>query len=81
MKVADEGEANTVEVRPIPLRIDLGSLELSVEEIAALRPGAQLEIDGSFPAECFLRIGATALARGVLEVGGDGFMLRVEEVF
>lgn len=81
MKVVDEGEVKSSEVRPIPLRIDLGSLELSVEEVAALRPGAQLEIAGRFPAECFLRIGATALARGVLEVGADGFTLCVEEVF
>jgi hypothetical protein len=81
MNVVDEVEVKSSEVRPIPLRIDLGSLELSVEEVAALRPGAQLEIAGGFPAECFLRIGATALARGVLEVGVDGFTLCVEEVF
>lgn len=65
----------------VPVRIDLGSLELTVADVAALRPGAQLEIDGRFPAECFLRIGATALARGVLAVGDGGFTLCVDEVF
>lgn len=81
MTVMAEPEAVSDESKAIAVRIDLGSLELSVAEVAALKPGAQIEIDGTFPAECFLRVGSTVLGRGILEAHDDGFSLRIEQVF
>jgi hypothetical protein len=81
MTVTQEPQVLPASGGGIGVRIDLGSLELTVDEIAALSPGVRIELDGSFPAECFLRVGATVLARGVLEQGEGGFALRVQQVF
>ena len=61
----------------IPVRIDLGSLELSLEEIAALREGHRLELDAQLPTACFLRIGHLVIAEASLEQSDAGLVVRV----
>jgi hypothetical protein len=61
----------------IPVRLDLGSLELSLEEIAALREGHRLELDAQLPTACFLRIGQGVVAEASLEQSEQGLVVRV----
>jgi flagellar motor switch/type III secretory pathway protein FliN len=60
--------------------VDLGSLELTLEEIAALRAGHLLDLDSQLPAACFLRIGSTVIAEGVLDSAPAGLVIQLKKI-
>jgi flagellar motor switch/type III secretory pathway protein FliN len=62
------------------IRLDLGEIELSLQEIVALRSGSKIELKAELPLNCFMRVGATTLARGELQVDQDSIVLRIKEV-
>jgi hypothetical protein len=62
------------------VRIDLGEIELSLQEIIALRAGTTLELKADLPLRCYMRVGATTLAEGELDIDGDNLVLCVKEV-
>jgi hypothetical protein len=64
----------------VPVRVDLGSLELTLEEIAALRAGHLLDLDSQLPAACFLRIGSTVIAEGVLDSAPAGLVIQLKKI-
>jgi flagellar motor switch/type III secretory pathway protein FliN len=76
----DDAEKREPVEGAIPVRLDLGSLELTLEEIAALRAGHRLELDSQLPAACFLRIGSTVIAQGELESVAEGLVVRVKKI-
>lgn len=61
------------------VRIDVGEIKLSLEMLAALKGGATIELDATFPVVCFLRVGATTLAKGLLRTTEGGISVEIEE--
>lgn len=59
------------------VRVDLGEIELALEDLLSIRAGSRLDIGTAGPIECSLSIGAQALARGILEPTPTGFKLRI----
>jgi flagellar motor switch/type III secretory pathway protein FliN len=64
----------------VPVRIDLGSVELSAADIADLRRGSKLELEAEGLLRCFLRIGNRTFAEGALSVTGDGLTVTVQKI-
>jgi hypothetical protein len=62
------------------MRLDLGEIELSLHEVAALRSGSRIELKAELPLRCFMRVGTTTLAQGELQVDGEELSLRITEV-
>jgi hypothetical protein len=62
------------------VRLDIGDVELSLNELAALRSGTAIELKAELPLSCFMRVGATTLALGELSLDGHGLVLRITEV-
>jgi hypothetical protein len=62
------------------IRLDLGEIELSLEEIVALRSGTAIELKADMPLRCFMRVGSTTLAQGELRTEERGLVLIVKEV-
>jgi len=62
------------------IRLDLGEIELSLEEIVALRSGTAIELKADMPLRCFMRVGSTTLAQGELRTEERGLVLVVKEV-
>jgi hypothetical protein len=63
--------------RLLRVRVDLGEIELALEDLLSIRVGSRLDIGTAGPIECSLSIGAQALARGILEPIPTGFKLRI----
>lgn len=59
------------------VRVGLGFIELTLEELLSLRPGSVLELGTIAPLACTLAVGATELVQGVLEPSEGGFLLRI----
>ena len=77
----EEGVAETPAPIGAVIRLDLGDIELSLDEIAALRAGSRIELQADMPMSCFMRVGSTVLAQGELSIGEDGgLVVRIQEV-
>ena len=81
-----DGGAMTIEIveklqEPGPahaqVRVELGVIELTLEELLSLRPGSVLEIGAALPLACTLSVGATEIVRAMLEPSEGGFLLRI----
>lgn len=81
IEVQNEEESQAVEADPFGVRIDLGEIRLSLDMLTALRAGTAIELDTTFPTECYLRIGATTLAKGMVRNCDNGLTIDIEEVF
>jgi flagellar motor switch/type III secretory pathway protein FliN len=62
------------------MRVDLGEVQLPLEQLSALRAGSVVELDVKPPVTCFLRVGGTTLAQGELVVDEAGLRLTIKEV-
>lgn len=62
------------------VRLDLGEVEITLDELLALRAGSSIELAAEGPLRCFLRIGATTLAEGEIVVSGEHLTVRVNEI-
>lgn len=59
------------------MRLDLGDIELSLNEVVALRAGSVIELQGTEPLRCYMRVGSTVLAEGEVAVKEDRIVVRV----
>jgi hypothetical protein len=64
----------------LPVRIDLGEVRLSLEQLVAVRRGMQLSLDTELPLRCYMRVGATTLAEAILEPDSTGMRLTIVDV-
>lgn len=78
--VNNEGETEIVTDSSFGVRIDVGEIRLSLDMVAALKGGATIELDAALPMVCFLRVGATTLAKGLLRTTDGGVSVEIEEV-
>jgi hypothetical protein len=62
------------------IQVNLGEIELSLRELAALRNGTCIELSARLPLECVLRVGITTLAKGELASHEDKMVLTIREV-
>jgi flagellar motor switch/type III secretory pathway protein FliN len=62
------------------MRVDLGEVQLPLEQLSALRAGSVVELDVKPPITCFLRVGGTTLAHGELVVDEAGLRLTIKDV-
>jgi flagellar motor switch/type III secretory pathway protein FliN len=62
------------------MRVDLGEIQLPLEQLSALRAGSVIELDVQPPVTCFLRVGGTTLAQGELVVDEEGLRLTIKDV-
>jgi hypothetical protein len=74
--VAGAGVGSIAETK-LPVRLDLGEVEMSLAELAALRTGSVMELSCGGPLHCFLRVGSGEVRRGVLRVKGDKMELSI----
>jgi len=75
--VEDKERAESID--SLGVRLDLGEIEIGIEELLALRAGSSIELTSEAPLRCFLRIGATTLAAGEIAIQGDKLSIRVTE--
>lgn len=78
--VNNDGEFDTMTDSSFGVRIDVGEIKLSLEMMAALKGGATIELDAVLPMVCFLRVGSTTLAKGLLRTTEAGVSVEIEEV-
>jgi flagellar motor switch/type III secretory pathway protein FliN len=64
----------------VQVRVDLGEIELTLEELAALRVGTKLELAVEFPLQCYLRIGSSTLGVGEISRVDGGMQLTLKEM-
>jgi hypothetical protein len=76
----DQSEQTVAEKGAALVRIDLGDIELSLQEIIALRAGTTLQLNADLPLHCYMRVGATTLAEGKLDIKGENFVLCIKAV-
>lgn len=62
------------------VRLDLGEIEIALEELLTLRAGSSIELVAEGPLRCFMRIGASTLAAGEIVVSGEKLTIRVTEM-
>ena len=76
-------ESNQIEPKgeSVLVQINLGDIELSLKELAALRSGSRIEIDTQMPIQCALRIGSTTLASGEISRIDDKVSVKIMEIF
>lgn len=74
-----DGEIDTNSPRAI-VRLDIGEVELSLQEVLALRKGTAISLHVEMPLRCFMRVGATTLAQGELSLEDQGLVLRITQV-
>lgn|GEM_PF-5807607 len=60
--------------------LELGELEMKLEDLLALKPGHNLEIASPHPARVYLRVGRSQLAVGQLELREGGLVVKVTEI-
>lgn len=75
--VEDKERAESID--SLGVRLDLGEIEIGLEELVALRAGSSIELASEVPLRCFLRIGVTTLAAGEITIHGDKLLIRVTE--
>ncbi len=59
------------------IRLDLGDVELGLDEVVGLRAGSILELEDGLPLRCYLRIGESALAEGEISVAEQRLSLTI----
>jgi flagellar motor switch/type III secretory pathway protein FliN len=62
------------------MRVDIGEIQLALEELAALRNGSVIELDAQLPLKCFMRVGGTTLAEGELSLDESGLRVTIKDV-
>ena len=77
-KVEDEQVSATSD--SLGVRLDLGEIEIALDELLTLRAGSSIELATEGPLRCFLRVGATTLAAGEIAVSGETLTIRVTEM-
>lgn len=65
----------------IPVRVDLGTIEVPSSVLESIVPGMVLELVTQEPFACFLQIGNRALAKGKLQITDEGVTVTVTKVF
>lgn len=65
---------------PVLLNAYLGSRELTVAELMALKDGAVIELDASLNHDAELRLGDKIIARGEIVAVGDKFGIRISQI-
>lgn len=78
--VSDMNEGGVFEDSCLPVRIELGEIELSVAEIANLRKGGVLEVDAPGQLRCFMRVGSSIIAEGIVRIKSEGFSICIEKI-
>jgi flagellar motor switch/type III secretory pathway protein FliN len=78
--VSDMNEGGVFEDSCLPVRIELGEIELSVAEIANLRKGGVLEVDAPGQLRCFMRVGNSIVAEGIVRIKSEGFSICIEKI-
>ncbi len=73
-------EKEELEIERLPVRLDLGEVHLSIEQLLGMRRGMQLLLESNFPSRCFLRVGMSAVAEAVLEREADGMRLTIVDL-
>jgi flagellar motor switch/type III secretory pathway protein FliN len=76
----ERGGAVSLGDRGVLMRLDLGDIDLSLDEIVALRAGSVIELEGGTPLRCFMRVGSTVLAEGEVSVKDARLIVRVVSV-
>lgn len=64
----------------VVMQIDLGEIELSLDELMAIRAGGVIELEVATTMRCFMRVGNTTLAEGELSVEDGGVSIRVTDL-
>jgi flagellar motor switch/type III secretory pathway protein FliN len=75
-----EDEQASVDRDSFSVRLDLGEIEISLEDLLNLRAGSSIEIATEGALRCFLRMGVTTLAAGEISVSGENLTIRVAEI-
>jgi flagellar motor switch/type III secretory pathway protein FliN len=86
----DKGGTMTLEITatignekdtPVPgVRIDLGELEIALQDLLALKPGEVIALGPLDPMACHLRVGSSVIARGELRQGEEGAVISITHV-
>ena len=74
------GEGVEEIVDRIAIQVEIGSIELAVADLFALRVGSSIELSRPQTLTCSLRIGDAAFAMGELSVRESDLVLRVVEI-
>lgn len=80
IQIEQRDDSKVAESDSFGVRLDLGEVNLSLEMLSALRAGTTLELDAHFPMECFLSIGATTLAKGVVRPCEKGLEVEIVDL-
>jgi hypothetical protein len=62
------------------IKLELGELEMKLDDLLALQPGHVIEVEVPRPIQAYLKIGHSQLALGHLEIRETGFAIKVAEV-
>ena len=66
--------------RSIKIRVDVGEIELTLEEISGLRAGSMVQLQANLPISCYLRIGSSTLGVGELAASEEGLRITLKEM-
>lgn len=80
IRIEPRDDSKVAESDSFGVRLDLGEVNLSLEMLSALRAGTTIELDAHFPMECFLRIGSTTLAKGVVRPCDKGLEVEIVDL-
>jgi hypothetical protein len=75
-----EGDERGLGEENMPVKIDLGEVRLSLEQLLAVRRGMEISLDAEMPLRCYMRIGTTIIAEAVLELESNGVRLTIVDV-
>lgn len=64
----------------VVIRIDVGEIEVSLDQFMAIRAGGVIELETTTPTRCFMRVGNTTLAEGELSVEEGGISIKVTDL-
>jgi flagellar motor switch/type III secretory pathway protein FliN len=79
--LAQEGpEPSPAALMQTLVRLDIGAIELSLEELAALRVGTVIELQARMPLNCYMRVGATTLALAELNINQGDLSICIKEI-
>lgn len=77
---AVEQNSGEVSQAPLQIRVDLGEIELTLSELAALRAGSRIELETELPLQCYLRIGSSTLGVGEISRAQNGLRITLKEM-
>ena len=79
MCVQIEEDLSSSDERGLVVRLEIGEIELGLQDLLGLKPGSRLELGAQSPLPCALVIGATTIAQGVIESLGTMLRVRITE--